>query len=230
MPPFLLALQNVSGIRALTGINSCVLTRKWHCRTILGNVLESNVRWTRKRWVDCTCLPCAQEVQLPDHSWVEAYTTEFSRTPIFILNPLSGHTNGAQWRQGESKFLPCFFVAWTRRPLTERFPWATEGPNSLKETLTLEKIFLTNNFGITSGLPVGLKFNLLSVTELNFGDGRYFVQKPYASEQLRWPIWPTFPSILLCRFTEDASLLLLYHGAKKVKNDQKPKSRGWVLS
>ena len=27
-------------------------------------------------------------------------------------------------------------------------------------------------------------------------------------------------------FTEDASLRLLYHGAKKVKNDQKPKSRG----
>ena len=27
-------------------------------------------------------------------------------------------------------------------------------------------------------------------------------------------------------FTEDASLLLLYHGAKKVKNDQKLKSRG----
>ena len=27
-------------------------------------------------------------------------------------------------------------------------------------------------------------------------------------------------------FTEDASLPLLYHGAKKVKNDQKLKSRG----
>ena len=27
-------------------------------------------------------------------------------------------------------------------------------------------------------------------------------------------------------FIEDASLRLLYHGAKKVKNDQKPKSRG----
>ena len=32
-------------------------------------------------------------------------------------------------------------------------------------------------------------------------------------------------------FTEDASLLLLlYHGAKKVKNDQKLKSRGPALS
>ena len=30
-------------------------------------------------------------------------------------------------------------------------------------------------------------------------------------------------------FTEDASLLLLYHGAKKVKNDQKLKSRGSCL-
>ena len=30
-------------------------------------------------------------------------------------------------------------------------------------------------------------------------------------------------------FTEDASLLFLYHGAKKVKNDQKLKSRGSCL-
>ena len=34
-----------------------------------------------------------------------------------------------------------FFVAWTQRRLTECFPWATEGPNPPKETLTSKKIF-----------------------------------------------------------------------------------------
>ena len=43
-----------------------------------------------------------------------------------------------------------FFVAWTQRRLTECFPWATEGPNPPKETLTFKKIFLANNSGITT--------------------------------------------------------------------------------
>ena len=43
-----------------------------------------------------------------DQSPVEAYTTGFSQTSTFIHTPFSGRTNGAQWRQGESKFLPCF--------------------------------------------------------------------------------------------------------------------------
>ena len=33
--------------------------------------------------------------------------------------------------------------------------------------------------------------------------------------------------LLYAVFTEDASLLILYYGAKKVKNDQKLKSKGW---
>ena len=44
----------------------------------------------------------------PDQSRVEPYTTGFSQTSIFIPSPFSGRTNGAQWRQEESKFLPCF--------------------------------------------------------------------------------------------------------------------------
>ena len=43
-----------------------------------------------------------------DQSRVEAYSRGFSQTSIFIPTPFSGRTNGAQWRQGESKFLPCF--------------------------------------------------------------------------------------------------------------------------
>ena len=90
-----------------------------------------------------------------DQSRVEAYTTGFSQTSIFIPTPFSGRTNGAQWRQGESKFLPLFFVAWTQRRLTECFPWATEGPIPPKETLTFKKEFFWQT---TSGsLPAGLK-------------------------------------------------------------------------
>ena len=90
-----------------------------------------------------------------DQSRVEAYTTGFSQTSIFIPSPFSGRTNGAQRRHGESKFLPCFFVAWTQRRLTECFPWATEGPNPPKETLTFKK---ESFWQTTSGsLPAGLK-------------------------------------------------------------------------
>ena len=49
-----------------------------------------------------------------------------------------------------------FFVAWTQRRLTECFPWATEGPNPPKETLTLKKDFFWQT---TSGsLPAGLNW------------------------------------------------------------------------
>ena len=53
-----------------------------------------------------------------------------------------------------------FFVAWTQRRLTECFPWATEGPNSPKETLTFKKELFWQP---TSGsLPAGLKSTNLS--------------------------------------------------------------------
>ena len=48
-----------------------------------------------------------------------------------------------------------FFVAGTQRRLTGCFPWATEGPNPPKETLTFKKEFFWQT---TSGsLPAGLK-------------------------------------------------------------------------
>ena len=47
-----------------------------------------------------------------------------------------------------------FSIAWTQRRLTECFPWATEGPNPPKETLTFKKEFFWQT---TSGsLPAGL--------------------------------------------------------------------------
>ena len=52
-----------------------------------------------------------------------------------------------------------FFVAWTQRRLTECFPWATEGPNPPKETLTFKKEFFWQT---TSGsLPAGLNCTCL---------------------------------------------------------------------
>ena len=100
---------------------------------------------------------------------------ESKRTPrdfprrLFLYPPFSARTNGAQWRQGESKFLPCFFVAWTQRRLTECFPWATEGPNPPKETLTFKK---ESFWQTTSGsLPAGLK--LLHIREVPWNDCCY---------------------------------------------------------
>ena len=56
-----------------------------------------------------------------------------------------------QWRQGESKFLPCFSLL--ERRLAECFPWATELPNPPKETLTFQREFFWQT---TSGsLPAG---------------------------------------------------------------------------
>ena len=48
-----------------------------------------------------------------------------------------------------------FFVAWTQRRLTECFPWATEGPNPPKETLTFKKEFFWQT--TWGSLPAGLK-------------------------------------------------------------------------
>ena len=48
-----------------------------------------------------------------------------------------------------------FFISWTQCRLTECFPWAAEGPNPPKETLTFKKEFFWQT---TSGsLPAGLK-------------------------------------------------------------------------
>ena len=66
-----------------------------------------------------------------------------------------------------------FFVAWTQRRLTECFPWATEGPNPPKETLTFKKEFFWRT---TSGsLPAGLKRESQKVWEAKtFQMMRYF--------------------------------------------------------
>ena len=51
-----------------------------------------------------------------------------------------------------------FFVAWTQPPLTDSFPWVTEGANPLKETLTFKKrIFWQPALG---SLPAGLNFDV----------------------------------------------------------------------
>ena len=68
-----------------------------------------------------------------------------------------------------------------------------------------------------SGLKV--KFKLARAIELSeTADFVYnFVYKPYASKQLLWHTWPTFPSKFFYKMFEDASVPLLYHGGKMSK-------------
>ena len=57
-----------------------------------------------------------------------------------------------------------------------------------------------------------------------------FVQKPYASEQLRWPIWPTFPSNFFIQFSQKMLLYLFYTiGAKKSKMTKNSNQGGPAL-
>ena len=74
-----------------------------------------------------------------------------------------------------------------------------------------------------------VKFNLPSAIELSETAVFVynFVEKPYASEQLRWHIWPTFPLNFFMKFSQKMPLYLVYTMVqKKSENDQKHKSRG----
>ena len=105
-----------------------MLTRR---RKELGERGDKSLRW---RHSNCTHYnACRRETAWVFHSQVRAWGTlsgrfrlrayrtvktrpvssrsvhhEISQASIFIPSPFSGRTNGAQWRQGESKFLPCF--------------------------------------------------------------------------------------------------------------------------
>ena len=61
---------------------------------------------------------------------------------------------------------------------------------------------------------------------ISFSNSNSFWYTTYTSEQLWWHIWSTFPLNFLCSFSENASLLLLYHGAKKVKMTKKSNQGG----
>ena len=77
-----------------------------------------------------------------------------------------------------------FFVAWTQRRLTECFPWATEGPNPPKETLTFKK---ESFWQTTSGsLPAGLKPQNASFTIISI----------HCMTMVRWCIWLTWSTRL----------------------------------
>ena len=55
---------------------------------------------------------------------VDLHHGTFPKRLFLIPSPFSGRTNGAQWRQGESKFLPCFergAKSATQRRFTECF-------------------------------------------------------------------------------------------------------------
>ena len=72
-----------------------------------------------------------------------------------------------------------------------------------------------------------VKFNLPSATELSeTADFVYnFVQKPYASEQLRWRIWP-FPLNLFMKFSQKMPLNLFYTMVQKSQKWPKTQIKG----
>ena len=49
---------------------------------------------------------------------------------------------------------------------------------------------------------------------------------PYASEQLRWHIWPTFPLNFFMTFAQTMHLYFFYTMLQKSKNDQKTQIKG----
>ena len=73
-----------------------------------------------------------------------------------------------------------------------------------------------------------VEFNLPSAIELSeTAVFMYnFVWKPYASGQLRWHIWPTFPLNFSMKFSQKMPLYFFYTMVQKDKNDQKLKSGG----
>ena len=86
-----------------------------------------------------------------------------------------------------------FFVAWTQRHLTECFPWATEGPNPPKETLTFKKEFFWQT---TSGsLPAGLKSSWHQLHHLWF---RFCVMSKHCwRARLEWMMWNSWSMTIL---------------------------------
>ena len=70
-----------------------------------------------------------------------------------------------------------------------------------------------------------VKFNLPSVIELSdTADFVYnFVQKPYASEQLRWHIWPTFLLNFFMKFSQKMPLYIFY--TMMQKSQKRPKTQ-----
>ena len=77
-----------------------------------------------------------------------------------------------------------------------------------------------------------VKFFLPSVFERSeTADFVYnFVLKPYASEQLRWRVWPSFPLNFFMKFSQKMPVTVFYTIVQKVKKDQKLKSRESCLN
>ena len=73
-----------------------------------------------------------------------------------------------------------------------------------------------------------VKSNLPSAIELSeTADFVYnFVQKPYANEQLRWHIWPTFPLNFLMKFSQNMPLYFFYTMVQKSQKWSKTHSKG----
>ena len=73
-----------------------------------------------------------------------------------------------------------------------------------------------------------VKFNLARAIELSETTVFVynFVKKPYASEQLRWHIWPTFPLNILMKFSQKMPLYVFYTMVQKSQKWPKTQIKG----
>ena len=73
-----------------------------------------------------------------------------------------------------------------------------------------------------------VKFNLARAIELSETAVFVynFVQKPYASEQLRWHIWPTFPLNFFMKFSQKMPLYVFYTRVQKSQKWPKTQIKG----
>ena len=93
-----------------------------------------------------------------DQSWSCSVHDGIFPDVYFYTQPLGRPHERRPMASRREQVSALFFVAWTQCPLTDSFPWATEGANPLKETPTFKKrIFWRPAPG---SLPAGL--NLLT--------------------------------------------------------------------
>ena len=73
-----------------------------------------------------------------------------------------------------------------------------------------------------------VKFNLARAIELSETAVFVynFVYKPYASEQLRWHIWPTFPLNIFMKFSQKMPLYVVYTMVQKSQKWPKTQIKG----
>ena len=118
------------------------------------SVPRDTQKWEQEDWVSPFRLRAYRTVQTGPVSSRSVHHGIFPDVYFFTQSLQRPHERRPMASRRE-QVSASFFVAWTQRRLTECFPWATEGPNPPKETLTFKKEFFWQT--TTGSLPAGLK-------------------------------------------------------------------------